>query len=155
MVGSLEGVLAWSAVDAAARVSAMNVARTSDVVLVAHAPTPSSPRRTKVYFSRRLDDEHPSSGLRRAELGALAPFAPSRGLAVLSCEASGVRWEKWDFQCAAHYQVAEGLASAFAEGLASGERSRVLRLLDGKSFAPWPTWLSVGRSAKTLYLVPR
>ena len=126
----------------------------SDVVLIALSPSRGAPRRTKVYFERRLADGH-ASGLLPAEPGALAPFAPDRGLAVLACESGRLRWEKWDFPCATHYQRSGGLAAAFATGLDPLERARVEQLLDGRRFAPWPTWLSVNPVGSTLYFVPR
>jgi hypothetical protein len=154
-------MLAWSGADGpmvpavVALAGEADEAARSDVVLVALSPAPGAPRRAKIYFSRRLDQGHAPSGLSPAEPGPLHAFAPSRGLAVLACDPGGVRWEKWDFPCAAHYQRAEGLAAAFAAGLPGEESERVERLLDGRVFAPWPTWLSVGAASRTLYFVAR
>jgi hypothetical protein len=124
-------------------------------VLVALAPGDGKPRRTKVYLERPLDQGHEASGLKPADTGTLRSFAANRGLAVLACDSETPLWEKWDFPCAVHYQLAAGLASAFAEGLGDEDRARIAGLLDGRRFAPWPTWLSVGRDASTLYFVPR
>ena len=74
---------------------------------------------------------------------------------MLACESQTPSWEKWDFPCAVHFQLAAGLSSAFAEGLGEEDRARTAALLDGRRFAPWPTWLSVGKGVSTLYFVPR
>jgi hypothetical protein len=161
ILGALRGALAWSgAGDAAvppllALATDGGEAARSDVVLIALSPAAGAPRRTKAYFSRPLAAPHAPSGLLPARPGALGAFAPARGLAVLSCEPGALRWEKWDFPCSAHYQRAEGLAAAFAGGLPGEDQERVTRLLDGRTFAAWPTWLSAGTSTATLYFVPR
>jgi hypothetical protein len=162
MLDVLGRILAWSCPDTAGLAAVTELAEggastpeRSDIVLVAHAPGPGAPRRTKVYFARTLAAGHPASGLYPARLDALSGYAPEHGLCVLSCGPGGARWEKWDFPCASHHQRASGLAAAFAEGLPPAERRRVEELLDGRAFAPWPTWLSVGRDARTLYFVAR
>jgi hypothetical protein len=128
----------------------------SDLVLAAHSPSPASPRRTKLYFERALRSGHRAARLEPlGPLGALEAFAPTRGLAVLVAEQGRVDWEKWDFPCAVHYQGAEGLSTAFAEGLRAADEARVHRLMDGTRFAPWPTWISVGRATRAMYFVPR
>jgi hypothetical protein len=160
MVAALRSILAWCGAQGsqAARAidlaSGANGATRSDVVLVSLSPGPRDPRRTKIYFARRLADGD-ASGLHPADPGPLRAFAHERGLAVLACDSGALRWEKWDFPCAPHYQLCGGLAEAFASGLPAEERSRVVGLLDGRRFAPWPTWLSVGPDASTLYFVPR
>jgi hypothetical protein len=127
----------------------------SDVVLAAFSPSANAPRRTKLYFTRALREGHAESQLTPAETGALAAFAPDSGLAVLVAERSAARWEKWDFPCARHFQRSAGLVDAFAEGLASSDAARLKRILSGSRFAVWPTWLSVGRAARTIYFIPR
>jgi hypothetical protein len=127
----------------------------SELVLAAYAPRESSSRRVKLYFARDLDAAHDRSGLATADLGALAPYAPRAGLAVLVVGAGKVGWEKWDFPCARHFQQTAALPAAFADGLAAEDAGRVARILDGEAFAPWYTWLSVGRAAQTVYFVPR
>jgi hypothetical protein len=160
MVATLQNVLAWCgaqgslAARAIALASGSEGATRSDVVLVSLSPGPRDPRRTKIYFARRLA-EGDGSGLAPADPGPLRAFAHERGLAVLACDSGVLRWEKWDFPCGPHYQLCGGLAEAFASGLPEQERSRIVSLLDGRRFAPWPTWLSVGPDASTLYFVPR
>jgi hypothetical protein len=157
MEGVVLRAIAWSGAgeEAAATARALLQEPGADAVLLALSPAAGDPRRLKIYFSRRLDAAHAPSALAAADLGALAPFAPATGLAVLACEGGAARWEKWDFPCALHFQRASALAPAFAAGLPDAERTRALALLDGRRFTPWPTWLSVGGEAAALYFVPR
>jgi FAD/FMN-containing dehydrogenase len=160
MVDTLRAVLAWGGAASSEveryvpLVEWPDEAVRSDVTLVSLSPADGAPRRVKVYFGRALSEGH-ATGLRPADPGPLRPYAPARGLAVLACEEGAICWEKWDFPCAAHYQRASGLAAAFARGLPSEEGARVERLLDGRRFAAWPTWLSVRPGEATLYFVPR
>jgi FAD/FMN-containing dehydrogenase len=124
-----------------------------ELVLVAFCPRPDDPRRTKLYLSMPLSQTH--EGLPAAELGELARYAPERGLAVLECGASGLRWRKRDFPCTVHFQRATSLPADFGRGLDERDSLRLQQILDGRAFAPWPTWLSVSPSERSLYFVPR
>jgi hypothetical protein len=126
-----------------------------ELTLVACAPRAGDPRRTKAYFSVPSDLEDVASGLARVDLGALAPLAPPWGLAVLECGSAGARFRKRDFPCLAHFQRLPSIVAAFAHGLDGDERARVEALLDGRAFAPWPTWLSVSPDGRAFYFVPR
>jgi hypothetical protein len=157
----LRGVLGFAGVEPAqvARVAALHAlgasAGGSDLVLATYSPTPASPRRVKLYFARPLASGHEPSGLRPAVGGALGPFMPAAGLAVLVADSAAVRWEKWDFPCARHPQAARDVAGAFSEGLRPEDSRRVQGILDGEDFMPWTTWLSVGSNASAVYFVPR
>jgi hypothetical protein len=161
MLTTLRRVLEWSGAKPsevepfASLVRGYDGGDRSELVLVALAPGEGRARRTKVYFGRQLEKGHGPSGLQPADTGSLRSFASNRGLAVLACDSETPSWEKWDFPCAVHFQLAAGLPSAFAEGLGEEDRARVATLFDGRRFAPWPTWLSVGNAASTLYFVPR
>ncbi len=151
----VERVLAFAGAPGPEVLAVLDLLSGSDLVLAAHAPRGGASRRVKLYFARALDAGHDPSGLAPADLGPLAPYAPRAGLAVLVAEAGSVRWEKWDFPCARHFQRTEALPAAFADGLGGEDAARVARILDGEAFAPWYTWLSVGRAARTVYFVPR
>jgi hypothetical protein len=122
------------------------------IALLAHAPTPEDPRRIKIYIPAPLDTRHPDSGLEPLDAPA---YAPSRGLAVLRCGAGRIDWEKWDFPCAAHFQRSEPVFEDFMAGMDPEDLQRVRRIIDGREFVAWPTWLSVRRNARTIYFNPR
>jgi hypothetical protein len=127
----------------------------SALVLAAHAPTAGTPHRVKLYFARALASGHARSGLVAANPGSLAAYAPDTGLAVLAADGRGAVWEKWDFPCARHFQATQALPEDFARGLDDPDAARIRRILDGDTFAPWYTWLSVGRGSRAVYFVPR
>jgi hypothetical protein len=127
----------------------------SALVLAAYGPTAAALRRVKLYFARPLVSGHARSGLAPASLDPFAAFAPDSGLAVLAADAGGCVWEKWDFPCARHFQATGALPAAFARGLDEPDAERVHAILDGGAFAPWYTWLSVGRVSRAVYFVPR
>jgi hypothetical protein len=129
--------------------------RPIEPVLIAHAPREDDPRRTKLYVSVPLGLNDDATGLAAADTGALAPYAPPWGLAVLECGVGGVRWRKHDFPCTRHFQTAGGLAEDFGRDLYERDRSLLSRLLSGAAFAPWPTWLSVSPTERSLYFIPR
>lgn len=122
------------------------------VALVTHAPQPDDPRSIKIYVVASLDDSDPASGLRPL---ARPAHAPRQGLAVLRCDARGVGWEKWDFRCAPQFQATGPVFDDFVAGLRDGDAERARRIVDGTSFVPWPTWVSVRPDARTIYFHPR
>jgi len=125
------------------------------LVLLAFSPGPDDVRRTKLYISAPLALSHPPSGLGPAALADVSAYAPAWGLAVLECGATGARWRKHDFPCTAHFQKATGLARDFGRGLDEADARRLDRILCGDAFAPWPTWVSVSPTERTLYFIPR
>jgi hypothetical protein len=148
----VRAALGWVGVTPAAiaRFTGFSDART--VALITHAPLPDDPRRIKIYVRAPLDTRDAASGL---EPLARPAWAPSFGLAVLCCDAGDTGWEKWDFPCAAHFQAAAPVFESFCDGMADEDAQRARRIVDGRQFAPWPTWLSVRPNARTIYLNPR
>lgn len=125
------------------------------LTLACHSPTPDDPRRIKAYFSVPLALDVPEVGLPKARLGALAEFAPRWGLAVFESGRGEVRLRKHDFPSTAHPQSVRRVVRAFAAGLDAETSSGLETLLDGTRFTPWSTWLSVSRTGRTIYFVPR
>ncbi|MEM9459447.1 MAG: hypothetical protein AAGF11_35035 [Myxococcota bacterium] len=122
------------------------------IALVAHAPVAEDPRRIKLYVGASLSTREPDIGL---EPVAPPVYAPSHGLAVLRCGVDGPRWEKWDFRCMAHFQRFGPVLEDFVAGVRAQDVTRIRRILDGQDFAPWPTWVSMRPSARTIYFNPR
>jgi len=144
--------LRWSGADesAVARFTAFSDPRI--IALITHAPTPEDPRRIKIYVSAPLDTRDLATGLQPPSAPA---YAPSKGLAVLRCGVGGPIWEKWDFRCTAHFQHADVVFDDFVRGMRAEDAARVRKIVDGRHFAPWPTWVSMRPKAQTIYFVPR
>jgi len=122
------------------------------IVLIAHAPLPRDPRHVKIYVTAPLDSRDPGSGL---EPLARPRHAPSSGLAVLRCDASGPAWEKWDHRCAAQFQSSGPVFEDFVAGMLERDARRARAITSGTHFVAWPTWLSVRPDARTIYFNPR
>jgi FAD/FMN-containing dehydrogenase len=109
----------------------------------------------KIYVRLARDRVDDATGLIARPFGALAPFAPSWGLAVFEHAHDRLAYRKWDFPCTLHFQRAKLLHDAFTSELAPEQAARAARILDGRAFAAWPTWASVSTEGATLYFVPR
>jgi hypothetical protein len=148
----VRAALSWAGASDAdvARITTFSEPRS--VALIVHAPQPDDPRRTKIYIRAPLGCHDPGTGL---EPLARPPHAPSWGLAVLCAGSGGVHWEKRDFPCAVQFQSAGSVFEDFVAGMVAEDAQRVHRIVDGRDFAAWPTWLSMRPKARTVYFNPR
>jgi hypothetical protein len=127
--------------------------REDPLVLVGIALSTNKPPALKLYYQRQWEARG-DTGLLPHGLGELAPFNPGWGLAVQEHVGGRADWVKWDFPVTTHYQVHERFLEAFCRTGASPHES-LPGWLSGESFSPWPTWVSLGRGGRALYLQAR